>query len=135
MRAAFAAAAVLFGVLAGTTPSLGAEPQTTLRVAYWENASGGEPDAVWTLRCTPPRGSLPRLARACARLAPASAALFAPIPRNAICTEIYGGPQRARVTGLIAGRRVWATFARTNGCEIARWNKLAPWLLPPGGVT
>jgi hypothetical protein len=61
--------------------------------------------------------------------------LFAPLPPNAICTEVYGGPQRARVTGMVDGRPVWATFSRSNGCEIARWARVSPWLLPPGGVT
>ena len=60
---------------------------------------------------------------------------FAPLPPDTVCTEIYGGPQRARVTGLLDGRHVWATFTRSNGCHIARWAKLSPWLLPPGGPT
>jgi hypothetical protein len=30
---------------------------------------------------------------------------------------------------------VWASFSRQNGCAIARWNRVSPWLLPPGGVT
>ncbi len=45
------------------------------------------------------------------------------------------GRRRARVTGVLDGRRVWATFTRSNGCQIARWAKVSPWLLPPGGVT
>jgi hypothetical protein len=54
---------------------------------------------------------------------------------NVVCTEIYGGPQKARVVGSVGGTRVQATFARANGCEIARWNRISPWLVPPGGVT
>jgi hypothetical protein len=50
-----------------------------------------------------------------------------------VCTQIYGGPQVARVTGRIDGRRVWATLGRTDGCEISRWDRLSPWLLPAGG--
>lgn len=61
--------------------------------------------------------------------------LFAPVPKNVVCTEIYGGPQKARVTGTVGGNRIWATFTRQNGCQIDRWNRLSPWLLPPGGVT
>jgi hypothetical protein len=52
-----------------------------------------------------------------------------------MCTEIYGGPQRARVVGTVKGQPVRATFSRTNGCEIARWQRISPWLVPPGGVT
>jgi len=39
------------------------------------------------------------------------------------------------VVGKVAGKRVWASFSRTNGCHIARWDRLSPWLLPRGGVT
>jgi hypothetical protein len=46
------------------------------------------------------------------------------VPENIACIEIYGGPQVARVTGTFRGRRVWATFRRTDGCEIARWNRV-----------
>ena len=66
---------------------------------------------------------------------PVRARLFAPVSPKAVCTEIYGGPQKARVVGTVAGKRVWATFTRANGCHIERWNRLVPWLLPHGGVT
>jgi hypothetical protein len=135
MRAAAAALAVMAGALVVGASSIGAASTTTsLRVAYWEDGTG-EPDAVWTLQCNPARGSLARPGRACTRLAAGGSKLFAPIPPSTVCTEIYGGPQRARVTGLLAGKRIWASFTRTDGCHIARWNRLAPWLLPPGGVT
>jgi hypothetical protein len=42
-----------------------------------------------------------------------------------LCTQQYGGPQVARVTGSFHGRPVQAVFRRTDGCEIARWNSLA----------
>jgi hypothetical protein len=90
---------------------------------------------MWTLRCNPPRGTLVRPARACAKLTAGGAALFAPTPPDTACTEIYGGPQRARIVGTLGGKRIWATVTRTNGCEIGRWTRLSPWLLPPGGVT
>ena len=43
-----------------------------------------------------------------------------------MCTQQYGGPATARVTGTWQGQHVDATFDRTNGCEIARWNTLRP---------
>ena len=64
------------------------------------------------------------------RLAAGGVKLFAPVPRDAVCTEIYGGPQVARVVGRVNGKRVWASFNRANGCHISRWDRLAPWLLP-----
>ena len=78
---------------------------------------------TWRLRCGPAGGTLPRAATACRRLA-AVERPFAPVPKDVGCTAIYGGPQVARVTGTFERRRVWATFKRTDGCEIGRWNRV-----------
>jgi hypothetical protein len=107
---------------------------TALRITYWEDSAAPTKTVTWTLRCGPVAGSLPRPTRACRRLAQGGVELFAPTPKNAVCTEIYGGPQRARVVGTVGGKRIWATFARSNGCEISRWQRISPWLVPPGGV-
>jgi len=48
-----------------------------------------------------------------------------------MCTQQYGGPQVAVVTGWFLGREVISQFSRTDGCEIARWRAMAPLL---GGV-
>jgi hypothetical protein len=45
-----------------------------------------------------------------------------------LCTQQYGGPQVAVVTGFLDGRPVNVTFRRTDGCEIARWRAMAPLL-------
>jgi hypothetical protein len=134
MRGVTILALLAVALVACTSPQAASTPQTSLRIAFWEGP-GVEPDVVRTLRCNPAGGSLPRPARACQRLLAGGAKLFAPSPPSLVCTEIYGGPQRARITGRLAGKRVWATFSRTNGCEISRWERLSPWLLPPGGVT
>jgi hypothetical protein len=47
---------------------------------------------------------------------------FAPTPRNTACTQQFGGPQTARVTGTLRGETIDATFSREQGCEIARWD-------------
>jgi hypothetical protein len=49
---------------------------------------------------------------------------FAPVPANTACAQIYGGPEVAHVVGTHRGRRVDAIFKRTDGCQIARWNKV-----------
>jgi|SRR3990170_699035 len=118
------------GLALAATPA-----STSLRVTYWEDGANAGTVTTWTLRCSPARGTLPRPAVACRRLAASGVKLFAPLPKDIVCTEIYGGPQKARVVGTVAGARVWATFTRTNGCEIARWARISPWLVPPGGVT
>jgi aminoglycoside phosphotransferase (APT) family kinase protein len=78
---------------------------------------------TYTLRCDPAGGTLPQPARACRRLAQLKDP-FAPTPKGTVCTQIYGGPQIAFVTGRFRGRSVRAHFNRKNGCEIARWNRV-----------
>jgi hypothetical protein len=107
--------------------------KSSLTITYWADGTSAK-SVKWTLRCDPVGGTLHRPGRACTRLEAGGRKLFAPVRRDLLCTEIYGGPQVARVTGTLAGRRIAATFNRTNGCQIARWEKVSPWLLPPGGV-
>jgi Subtilisin inhibitor-like len=122
--------------LATSVSGSAAGSSASLRVSFWDGGTmTGRPDSTWTLRCNPVGGTLSRPARACGRLAASGPKLFAAIPPSTVCTQIYGGPQQARVVGTIGGKRVWATFSRTNGCEISRWDRVSPWLLPPGGVT
>ena len=134
MRGLLVLALVLVSLTASPSPSASTST-TALRITYWRHSARPAATATWTLRCNPARGTLPRPARACTRLEAGGAKLFAPLPKNIVCTEIYGGPQKARVVGMVNGERVWATFARRNGCEIDRWQRLSPWLLPPGGIT
>jgi hypothetical protein len=51
-----------------------------------------------------------------------------PDPRRA-CTQIYGGPQTARVSGRIKGSDVDRRLSRTDGCRISDWERAAP-LIP-----
>lgn len=89
----------------------------------------------WTLTCDPVGGDHPDPEAACAAIAEAGGAgAFAPVPADSMCTQIYGGPQTARVSGTLGGALVAATFSRENGCEIARWDDLAPLLGEAGGV-
>jgi Subtilisin inhibitor-like len=134
MRAVLAVAALASLAVVLTTAAT-ASTGTSLRITYWEDSAVPTKSVTWTLRCGPVAGSLPRPTRGCRRLAQGGVELFAPTPKNAVCTEIYGGPQRARVVGTVNGKRIWATFRRSDGCEIARWQRISPWLVPPGGVT
>jgi subtilisin inhibitor-like len=133
MRALLAAVvlAAILSASASAAPSSG----TSLKITFWADSSKPLERRSWTLRCNPAGGSLQRPARACMRLLAGGVKLFAQVPKNAVCTEIYGGPQQARVVGTVKGQPVRATFSRTNGCEIARWQRISPWLVPPGGVT
>jgi hypothetical protein len=89
------------------------------------DASGSGATQTWTLTCDPPGGDHPDPAWACEALEQAGGvAAFDPVPRTAVCTEIYGGPQTAHVEGTVDGTPVNADFSRTNGCEINRWDAL-----------
>jgi len=131
--AIFSLAAIALVACAGG--SAGTSRGTALTVTFWAEGRDASEPRRWTLRCAPAGGTLPRAAVACRRLAAGRRSLFTPVPRDAVCTEIYGGPQTARVVGKLDGRRLWASFRRTNGCHIARWQRVSPWLLPPGGVS
>jgi Subtilisin inhibitor-like len=125
-------AASVGGAFAGSDHA--ASGHTALTITFWEDAQRSTDPIVWTLRCDPARGTHPRPELACRRLQAGGWTLVAPVPAGQICTEIYGGPQVGRIVGTLEGRKVWARFTRTNGCHIARWNRLSPWLLPAGGV-
>lgn len=89
---------------------------------------------TYTLRCEPAGGDHPDPVAACAALAAAGPGVFAPPDPDLACTEIYGGPQTATVTGQLDGARVDSTFSRTDGCQIARWDALAIVLGMSGGA-
>jgi hypothetical protein len=133
MRGLVVLTAALLAV--GGASASGSAGGTALTITYWENPSSTTAKVTWTLRCNPAGGTLKRPGIACRLLASRGRALFAPLPRGQVCTQIYGGPQAALVAGTLDGRRVFARFQRRNGCEIARWSRVSPWLLPPGGVT
>jgi hypothetical protein len=110
----------------GSSQSGSAEPRYDLTISYWPVGRGGEARTA-TVTCDPDGGSHPDPARACDGLLSHEDALE-PVPKQVACTEIYGGPQVA----VVSGGTVHAVFLRTNGCEIARWDKLAPLLELPG---
>src|SRR5215213_4765019 len=78
-------------------------------------------------------GDLPDGRAACAHLADLEDP-FAPVPDDAICTELYGGPQTAHVTGTWDGEPVDLELSRVNGCFISQWDSLVPLLPGPVGV-
>jgi len=89
----------------------------------------GAASSTWTLACDPPAGTHPTAAAACAQLAATPGDPFAETPRNLMCTMIYGGPEKAHVWGTYDGRPVDTTFARTNGCEVTRWQRVSTLLV------
>ncbi|RKN07214.1 SSI family serine proteinase inhibitor [Streptomyces radicis] len=88
-------------------------------------ANSGADDGTYELRCHPAGGEHPRPTEACAAI-DGSAAPFAAVPKDAMCTYMWGGSATAEVEGVWAGEPVRATFSRVNGCEIERWDALVP---------
>ena len=96
---------------------------TSLSITVWPEGQGNPGKHSYTLRCAPAAGSLPQRRAACTKLMKLQRP-FAPLPLHIACTQIYGGPQEALVTGRFRGKLVRARFARSDGCQIARWNRL-----------
>ncbi|WP_106396688.1 SSI family serine proteinase inhibitor [Actinocorallia populi] len=80
---------------------------------------------TWTLTCNPPGGDHPAPKKACAQLAKTGAKAFAPPPSDAVCTEIYGGPEQGTVEGVWRGAKVHATYQRKDGCDLDRWSRVS----------
>jgi hypothetical protein len=123
LAAALALALVAVGC-AGQASSSGGDPsdrEASLEISLWRRGTNG-PVRTSTLHC-------PGDSR-CNELAQLDDP-FAPLADDVACTEIFGGPQVARVHGTFRGEPVDAHFNRTDGCEIARWDKHA-FLFPSG---
>lgn len=118
-----------------TTEDPAAAPVTSaasLTVTLDETGSGAV--RTMTLTCDPVGGDHPDPAAACAALAAAGPSAFDPRPGDTMCTQLFGGPQVAVVEGTVGGVPVSARFSRTDGCEIGRWDALAPLLGSTEGV-
>jgi hypothetical protein len=97
---------------------------TSLHITAWPNGQGHTPKRTYTLTCAPVGGTLPHRLAACRKLNVLKAP-FAPTRKDQVCTQIYGGPEEALVTGRFRGRLVRASFSRKDGCEIGRWAQVA----------
>jgi hypothetical protein len=113
------------GTSGGESPAPGepAEATPTDLVISVTPDAGAAPREL-SLTCDPPGGDHPNAAAACDRLAQAGSQVFEPVPADRACTEIFGGPQTATITGVYDGTAVDASFSRENGCEIDRWDTL-----------
>jgi hypothetical protein len=140
----------------GGTPS--ADAETTVPApspsAEFPSAGPGQGNAELAIMVTPAQGAKavnytlvcrngapaaeskhPKAAAACTALKQ-NAALLSPGPRptDQACTQQYGGPQQATVTGSVDGKAVESKFSRTDGCKIAAWNAAKDVLGSSGGA-
>ena len=131
MIASAAAAAALALALTGAGDD-------TVRLTVTFTREPGAARHVAHLRCTATRSSADGFlraagaARACATARRLAAFLGGkPDPRRA-CAQIFGGPERALVTGTIGARRIRRSFSRTDSCTTADWRHVMPLLPRPG---
>lgn len=115
-----------------TTPPPPSAPAVPAEVTITVDDGAGTV-TEYTLTCQPPGGTHPNAADACSTLAAGTSALGPPDPNQA-CTEIYGGPQTATVSGTLNGAPLEGTFGRADGCQIARWDRLAALFAPAAGL-
>ena len=99
--------------------SAAATSATNLVVTVWADPATSAEPTVTTVTATP---------------AGATAKDFAALDPNQACTMIFGGPGKATVTGTLDGAAVDATFTRSGGCEIARWDRMVELGLIPKDV-
>ncbi|HYZ70483.1 MAG TPA: hypothetical protein VE528_02385 [Thermoleophilaceae bacterium] len=112
----------------------GPTPDADISIAF----DGGDGDArrggvVCASRRDEVKGflRLEQPADACRRVAELGPLLTSRPPGGRPCTQVYGGPERARFSGRFAGRRVDRRFSRTDGCEIRDWERVRALLPQP----
>jgi Subtilisin inhibitor-like len=113
----------------------GATVDTDLTITTTDAAGKSE---TWRLTCDAagtPGGTHPDPTAACAALTAKGETALPPVAPDQMCTQIYGGPQKATITGTWRGKAVTATFSRTNGCEISRWTALEGLLPKASGAS
>jgi hypothetical protein len=127
------ALATILATLAATAPA-----PVTLTVRY---TGGSQVERVAQLSCRGDSARADGFLRtsalpACRRARKIASFLASKPSSKRICTQIYGGPQRARITGTIGDRRIDRRFKRTDGCQIGDWQYAVP-LVPRmrAGVT
>ncbi len=128
------AALAACGTAAGGSSDASTSPGAAERNLVVEYSAGdGTPAQRWTLVCgDEAQGEHPEPAAACARVLRMDDPFEAP-PADQVCTEQYGGPETARITGTWEGEEVDLDLARTDGCGISRWDALVPLVPERGG--
>jgi hypothetical protein len=125
------AVAALVSIVTAATPA-----PVTLTVRYTDGSSA---EHVAHLRCRADSARADGFLRdagaatACRRARTIASFLATRPSSKRICTQIYGGRQRARITGTIGARRIDRRLKRTNGCEIGDWQHAVP-LVPRAHV-
>jgi hypothetical protein len=101
-------------------PPAASHDRVALEVSFDRDGDGPAEQLTTRLQCPSPQHE-----EACRRALRLPPSAFDPVPGDVACTEIYGGPQQGRIEGTIGRRRVEGVFTRANGCQIARYDRVA----------
>jgi hypothetical protein len=112
-----ALAALSAAACGSDSSSGGSEASTDVTFALDKDGTGGADAEEVTLEC--PGGN----ADACAAIDALPADPTAQPSPDAACTQVYGGPETLTVNGTLRGEPVAATFDRTDGCQIQRFDR------------
>lgn len=130
MRRRSAVAAVLLGALctasfSGCAAQAPSSAPTHLEITI--RADGNAISAQFLLDCNGANAldssTLPNAADACKLITDKPEIISSQDDPQAICTEIYGGPEKAEISGKLAGKTISTSFSKHNGCAIERWNR------------
>ncbi len=95
----------------------------TTEVSISLRPAAGQEAMIRTVACP---GVTPTQDRACREIFQINRESFSPVPPGTPCTRIYGGPEELEITGTIRGQEIDAHYWRSDGCELERWNEVAP---------
>jgi hypothetical protein len=100
-------------------------PTISLTIRVWPDAAV---PGLYTFRLVQCGGPSP-VTRSSARICPALRALSVAglvdrTPLGIMCSMLYGGPGLVRVDGVFNHTPVHAVYRRTDGCQVARWQRL-----------
>ena len=115
------------------------EAPTELSVTLDRDGPGGEDPVEASLRC-PEGGPAATVSAPCAAAGELTASDADPVPPDAACTKIYGGPDIVTLRGTLEGEEIDAELTRTDGCQIERFGRFLPLLealfpgYEPGGA-
>jgi LysM repeat protein len=122
-------------VLAGVAAGSGARAQLTIETNTGSVTSVLVPSEA-TLECggeVHASGYLAKVAKRACRLVRRGVVtdVAGEHKRVRLCADIYGGPQRARITGTVGARRIAVNIDRADGCGVTEWNRLLALLGDP----
>jgi hypothetical protein len=103
------------------TPAQASGALADLTLTVDGDGTGSQPPKEVEIRCEEAQDSA-----LCTDVAELDAEQFEPTPPMTACTQQYGGPETARVTGTFRGEQIDAEFSREQGCEITRWEAVIP---------